>query len=310
MPPKPTPNPTNLTPSQISKLHFLAALRRYPALVPPALRPLDATRYDRIPAALSRRDDHDPVLSLPQLEQLVQWKLQHGTYRPTLLALVRSNAASVVEAASAEAFGLLSSSSSRRDEDGGEVRALRVLTKALRGVGPATASLVLACADPAGTPFFSDEVFRWVVWGEEEAKGKGKGWGRRIGYTEKEYGVLVGKVRGVVERVRGWGLGEGELGGMGEAVAVEKVAWVLGKEGVDCDRIVGEGEDLFDEQVERKGRKREAETEGEVGDAENMEGGKKTLNETTRKSKKAKVEKDVAVEYPRRQTRSSSRRNI
>ncbi|OMP83369.1 hypothetical protein BK809_0004750 [Diplodia seriata] len=327
MPPKPTA--TNLTPLQISKPHFLAALRRYPALVPPALKPLDQLRYHDIPSALLSSGPSSS-LSLAQLEQLVEWKLKHGTYRPTLLALVRSNAAAAVEAASAEAFGMLlrretAAAAAASDGEGGdgeakgkgkgkgkgkekgkEIEALRVLTKALKGVGPATASLVLACREPASTPFFSDEVFRWAVW-EEDGKGKGRGWGRKIGYTEKEYAVLVGKVRDVVGRVRGWGLGEGELGEMGEAVAVEKVAWVLGKEGVDCDRVVVEGEDIFDEQVEGKGKKREAEAEGEGGEVEKVGEGTKT-QETANKSKKRKVQKAVPVDPPRRQTRSSARK--
>ena len=78
---------------------------------------------------------------------------------------------------------------------------------ALKGVGPATASLFLAVAEPR-VPFFSDEVFRWTV-GD---------WGRGIKYSPGEYGELIGRVRAVADRL---GVEVGE---------VECVAWVLGKE--------------------------------------------------------------------------------
>ncbi|KAB2574874.1 uncharacterized protein LTHEOB_9359 [Lasiodiplodia theobromae] len=301
------PAKTNLTPTQISKVHFLAALRRYPALVPAALKPLDQIRYHDIPTAISS----SPSLSAPQLEQLVEWKLKHGTFRPTLLALVRSNAPSAVEAATTEAFGILSSSrgaSGGEDGQNARMEALDVLTKALKGVGPATASLVLACREPRSTPFFSDEMYRWMCWGEAKgAKGQGEGWARRIQYTRGKYKMLLEKATEVVERVRAWGLGE-ELGEMGEAVAVEKVAWVLQREGVDCDQGFGEEEDIFGAQVKGKGRKREAEAEEEAGMVKKAKKGQTTALDTANKSRKGKVQKSETEDSPRRQTRSSARR--
>ncbi|KAJ4294520.1 hypothetical protein N0V90_008211 [Kalmusia sp. IMI 367209] len=71
---------------------------------------------------------------------------------------------------------------------------------------------------PASIPFFSDEVFRWMMWDDS---GKPTGWDRPIKYNAKEYEEVVKRVGEV--RVR--------LGA--EAVDVEKVAWVMGREGVD-----------------------------------------------------------------------------
>ena len=90
--------------------------------------------------------------------------------------------------------------------------ALAELTS-LKGIGPATASLLLSVYDPVQAPFFSDELFRWVFWDS----GKGKGWDRPIKYTPKEYLELFEKVQQMRERL--------EI----KAVEAEKVAYVLGK---------------------------------------------------------------------------------
>jgi hypothetical protein len=75
--------------------------------------------------------------------------------------------------------------------------------------------------DPKGAIFFGDEVFRWMSW-NEPLKG-GKGWGRRITYSLAEYRQLDGFVSDLVKRL---GI---------EAIEVEMVGYVLGKEGVDID---------------------------------------------------------------------------
>jgi hypothetical protein len=80
----------------------------------------------------------------------------------------------------------------------------------LAGVGPATASLVLSVCEPGDVPFFGDELFRWVTWGESVGGGKDAGWKRKIKYDVKEYRVLFEGVRALRERlnvkVRGrWG---------------------------------------------------------------------------------------------------------
>jgi len=96
--------------------------------------------------------------------------------------------------------------------------------------------------------FFSDELFRWVHWEE----GKGKGWDRKIGYTMKEYQSLckeVGKVRARLDV---------------PAVEMEKVAWVLGREGADlAGTEPGKAEkkasvDEDKEEEEKEGKKAQA----------------------------------------------------
>ncbi|KAH7030447.1 hypothetical protein B0J12DRAFT_316595 [Macrophomina phaseolina] len=306
--------PTPLTPSAIPRAAFLAALRRYPSLVPATLSALDHARYTAIPAALSERRQRTAsaefALTRAELVTLVEWKLRHGTFRPTLLALVQQNGEDAVAATSARAFAELFGSGGE-DEEGGKgnvLRALKTLT-GLRGVGPATASLVLSCADAARVPFFADEVFRWCFWGVED-KGKGKGWARKIGYTKKEYRGLVERVQVVVERLKGWGVAD-ELE-MGEALAVEKVAWVLGKEGVDCGKGMNGGGDGGEEIVEGKGTKREAEDQGQARakkvKKEKIEGTNgNEQKEAAKRRKKNQGQMDAAEDTPRRRTRSSMR---
>lgn len=125
--------------------------------------------------------------------------------------------------------------------------ALKTLTTPLKGIGPATASLLLSVKSPESVPFFSDEMFRWCMW--DEAGGV-KGWGRKIKYDAKEYGMLCEKVEGLRKRL-----------GVG-CVDVERVAWVLGKESVDCgeeeqeDEEEKQAEKEVAKKVEKKGTKR------------------------------------------------------
>lgn len=93
---------------------------------------------------------------------------------------------------------------------------LNTLTK-LKGIGPATAALLLSTSDPEKLPFFSDELFRWAFWDPKS----GSGWDRKIKYSAKEYRELKKKVDGLRDR-----LGKG-------AIEAEKVAYVLGKREVD-----------------------------------------------------------------------------
>jgi len=98
-------------------------------------------------------------------------------------------------------------------------------------VGPATASLLLSVLRPAEIPFFSDELFRWSVWDDETGSAKdGMGWQRKIKYNVKEYEMMLDRVQELRTRLR---RGFGQRDPLARAIDVERVAWVLGKEGVD-----------------------------------------------------------------------------
>lgn len=99
------------------------------------------------------------------------------------------------------------------------------------------------------------------------------GWKRVIKYNVKEYVEVVGRGREVRRR----------LGVKG--VEVEKVAWVLGREGVDVDEDVDdEGEKEVDGEVEKGGE--------EVGEAQNGE----DEEEVVTKKKTKKDNKDATVQ--------------
>lgn len=86
-------------------------------------------------------------------------------------------------------------------------KALDTLTK-LRGIGPATASLLLTVHDPHNVIFFSDEAFYWLCGG-----------GRKdtpIKYNAKEYAELRDKAARLKARL-----------GIGSVTDVEKVAYVV-----------------------------------------------------------------------------------
>lgn len=90
----------------------------------------------------------------------------------------------------------------------------------LKGVGPATASLILSSYDPVKIPFFSDELFRYLHWSEV----KSKGWDRKINYTIKEYRDLYDRTQEVRQRL------EKESGDAVKAIDLEKMAYALGKD--------------------------------------------------------------------------------
>ncbi|GIK02727.1 hypothetical protein Aspvir_006788 [Aspergillus viridinutans] len=118
-------------------------------------------------------------LEKDELVQLMEWKLKHGVFRPTLLGLVRSNQAALVRRTTTSAFAAvpasdpaadLASADAEAESEESEVdsafpkQSLEALTAPLRGVGPATASLILSVATEAA-PFYSDDVFLWLCLG-------------------------------------------------------------------------------------------------------------------------------------------------
>jgi len=76
----------------------------------------------------------------------------------------------------------------------------------LKGIGPATASLLLAVHDPDNVIFFSDEAFYWLCCGGSKAP---------IKYNMKEYAELTERSNALTKRL-----------GV-KAVDVERVAYVL-----------------------------------------------------------------------------------
>ncbi|KAI2485608.1 hypothetical protein Ptr902_04548 [Pyrenophora tritici-repentis] len=244
--------------STITLTTFKDVLSRYSATVPEKLRDLDTQRYDAIPTAVATRADSEKHLTKDEVEKLVGWKLKHGTFRPALLGLVQSNTSQTVEDTTRKAYKALFDD---KTAHANVLPALKTLVE-LRGIGPATASLLLSVLEPTEVPFFSDELFRWCAW-DDEGKA-GKGWQRKVKYNMKEYETVVQRVEKLRVRL-------GEKGNESvRAVDIERVAWVLGKEGRDVGVADGEEEDVktqgaeVSEQAEGEEKERETAVDEDV----------------------------------------------
>ncbi len=126
-----------------------AVLTQYPAAVAArgkeGLTGLDEWYRTRLPGLLVERSP--PELLHDELVQVTKWKMQRGVWREQNWWRVKGNAAEKVQEASAAAFSAVPDPR----------RPLTLLT-ALDGVGPATASAVLAAYAPADYPFFDEPV--------------------------------------------------------------------------------------------------------------------------------------------------------
>ncbi|KAK0335794.1 hypothetical protein LTR02_015637 [Friedmanniomyces endolithicus] len=189
---------------------FSALLVDYPSIISETLATLEEQRLVTIPAAVHSRDPQH--LTKDELALLMDWKLAHGKFRPQLRKLIQQNEGVTVKSTTIEAFRM------PLDTDADVVKAISTLST-LRGVGPATASLLLSVKDEARVPFFSDELYRWALWSHET----GGGWKREIKYSEKSYMELYPRVQGLRERLKREG------GETVSALQVECVAYVLAR---------------------------------------------------------------------------------
>ncbi|XRM41569.1 hypothetical protein ABZX51_004827 [Aspergillus tubingensis] len=279
---------------------------------------LDGFRYEGLPGMVATRAEKDGngYLEKDELVKLMEWKMQHGTFRPALLGMIRSNSEAVVRDATGKAFKALTAHHTSKEGDEEEKKfpseALDILTKALRGVGVATASLVLSLASTADVPFYSDDVYLWVCMeevpspstsgsGEGEAQAEAeaeaadrvkRGMYKRLNgelnvkYTMKEYRELWEGVKGLKERLEGKEKGVSGLD-------VEKVALVVRY----YYALLGGGQSV------------DGDGDGGGGDKKRSEGMKVEEEEETTKREKRKLEDEQPTgEGRRRSKRLDSRR--
>ncbi|CAJ1972773.1 unnamed protein product [Sphenostylis stenocarpa] len=148
-----------------SRIQTLSLTKSKPNLVS-----LDHFYCNHLPSLLRQRNPN-PFLTTSELSTLMQWKLTRGKWRPRLLDFVSSLDDAVVKSASEKAFQSLPDISKAVSE-----------LSVLKGVGPATASAVLAAFAPHLTPFMSDEAM-------EAALGNSKD------YSLKQYLKFVDKLQ-------------------------------------------------------------------------------------------------------------------
>ncbi|KAF4999169.1 hypothetical protein FGRMN_2628 [Fusarium graminum] len=198
--------------NKISLEEFNRLLEQYPSLIKRisgekgvkngqrTLEDLDKYRYNDALDTFNYNRRVRPM-NLEDIKTLVEWKLRHGKFRPTLMKLVSSNDSTTAQDIIKQALEIYSKNA--------DIEAtLAVLTK-LRGIGPATASLLLAVHDASRVMFFADEAFWWLCCDGKQ---------NSIKYNAKEYRELCSKVDHLRSRL-----------GV-EASDVERVAYVLIKQ--------------------------------------------------------------------------------
>eukprot|EP00253_Pinus_taeda_P030725 PITA_30725 len=136
----------------------------------PKLVELDKLYRTELPRSLHSRTPTAHITK-NELNKVMEWKLTRGKWRPRLLSFVSSLDETSVKAASQKAFAALPD---LKDA----VNALSTL----KGVGPATASAVLAAFDPHIAPFMSDEAMVAALGSSKE-------------YTLKQYLVFAEKLQ-------------------------------------------------------------------------------------------------------------------
>lgn len=244
------------------------------------LEQLDKFRYEEAPSKYCQPDPKNTTqrLIIPfateDLQKLVAWKLKHGKFRPQLLKLASSNTQTEVTKTTKEAFTLY-------EKDPSNPSTILAATKKLselKGIGPATASLLLSIHDKDNVLFFSDEVFLWLC-----REGKKDPEVAKIKYNFKEYEELIERGGAVI----------GKLGKEVSAMDVERVGFVIMKE--------GSGEDS--EKVKKQEKK-------SSGADEKKEDKKRTITSGVAKKikgeKRKNVEEDIAKIEPRRSKRGKN----
>ncbi|KAG8763875.1 hypothetical protein FRC11_010500, partial [Ceratobasidium sp. 423] len=157
-----------------------------------------------------------------------------GKFRPTLPALIAQNTPAKVKSSTQDAFSSLSNMTSSTPPYQPFRSVLKALCGALKGVGPATGSLVLSIYDNR-VPFTSDEAYIWIMYADRGVLKKD------IKYTEKGYLDYAVRMWEVAEKVE---ITPAEL---------EKVGWVLGREWVSGAAL--KPADTADEKTETRDEK-------------------------------------------------------
>ncbi|KAL4888441.1 hypothetical protein BDV59DRAFT_196487 [Aspergillus ambiguus] len=181
---------------------------------------LDKWRYEELPGVVRSRAGGE-YLSREEVERLVEWKMKHGKARPTLLGMVRSNPEKTTRKATADAYRAVATADEHARWMDFPRTAMDALTAPLRGVGPATASLLLAVG-PGDHPFYSDDTYLWLCAEAPRGAMVRSNGELNVKYNLCEYEGLWRQVRELQERLVREGCGQDEVSGE----KVEKVALV------------------------------------------------------------------------------------
>ena len=193
-------------------------------------------------------------LSHSDLSLTTRWKLARGKWRPTQNA-VDSNSPKAVETATRAAIAAL--------DRGQWLAALRKVSS-LHGVGPATASAVLATYSPELAPFMADEAM-------EAVPGFGACSGNSQAYTEDSYVVFRDALVARAQELQKLGWDEAT------AEAVGRALWCAGMISINIGKLASKNHGGVGKLAAGKGKGKEEgkrQVEGE-GKAEGQAGRKK-----------------------------------
>ncbi|CEJ60681.1 hypothetical protein PMG11_09246 [Penicillium brasilianum] len=153
----------------LQKTEFTASEEEYIKEETDKLLKLDRWRYEEMPKIMGERREkkNGEVLNRDDLITVMEWKTKHGTPRPTLMGMVKSNQNKNVIQCSSTAMAALSTEDPILAPNEAFPRPSIDAFGPLRGVGVATASLILSMATATGNPkqqvpFYSDDVFAWL----------------------------------------------------------------------------------------------------------------------------------------------------
>ncbi|KAI0426869.1 hypothetical protein F5Y09DRAFT_48285 [Xylaria sp. FL1042] len=203
---------TSVLPGSISIGRFNELLGQYDVLIKSissekplkagqsSLLELDEYRYKEATETFQSKQPKRQM-SHEDVKTVVDWKLRHGKFRPTLMKLVSSNDGEVVRKTIHEAMV-------QYWLDDSITKAMDAIAK-LKGIGPATASLLLSIHDPERVIFFSDEAYWWLCCNGQKLP---------IKYNAKEYQALNVAADKIAKRL--------QVG----ATDIEKVAYVIMKD--------------------------------------------------------------------------------
>ncbi|MGI8905716.1 MAG: hypothetical protein ACR2IE_04410 [Candidatus Sumerlaeaceae bacterium] len=137
---------------------------------------LDQWYRNELPAILASRKV--AYVTLDELVRITEWKMARGVWRQRNLVLVRGNAPEAVQRVSTEAFAAVP-----------DRTAPVKLLSTLAGVGPATASAVVAAHHPVVYPFFDELVAAQIPQAEA------------VTFNLRYYAWYAGQLRGRAEKL-------------------------------------------------------------------------------------------------------------
>jgi hypothetical protein len=156
MPPAATVDTTRLWKSD-DPAEWRKALDAYPdrlaALNDPKLQKLDAWFWGSLGDAIRARDPNR--LTAEELVRVVEWKLARGKFRPNLLKFAQAHTEATAGEATGEALKRFADATGGYEKNW--LAACLAPLVDLKGIGPATASAVLAAATTS-IPMMSDEL--------------------------------------------------------------------------------------------------------------------------------------------------------